>query len=240
LKFKAKILSIIKDQSHGSSRLHDDIIDAFLFFKYSETEMNWALAGLLKIDNSFILPHYLLKNLQNVNRVVDLREFLIGYQKKWSSFPDLLFSRWVELQDLSNKTILTHSHSGVVIDLLVKARENSSFTVIQTESLPGGEGEMAAKELTKNNIDTRLIKDTAIQNELKNIDLVLLGMDQFNEEYFVNKIGSEKLVTICKQLDIPVFVPMDPRKRVEQLNFNHTFLEKIELSKVLLISPDQM
>jgi translation initiation factor 2B subunit (eIF-2B alpha/beta/delta family) len=115
-------------------------------------------------------------------------------------------------------TILTHSHSGTLIKVLkYLLNQGLTITVVQTESLPGGEGSLQAEELKQLPLRITLINDSQINEYITGVNFCLLGADQYDKAFFVNKTGSKVIVDIAFRHNVPVYVLGDTRKRVDRV-----------------------
>jgi ribose 1,5-bisphosphate isomerase len=106
----------------------------------------------------------------------------------------------------NNSTILTHCHSSSVVEIFKKAFEKKKkFEVIVTETRPLYQGEKTAKELSEAGIPVIYIDDSAPGHFIKQIDMLLLGIDSIRKEGIVNKIGSYMLSVMAKENKVPVY-----------------------------------
>ncbi len=114
-----------------------------------------------------------------------------------------------------NDTILTHSHSSSVQNLLIKAhRSGKSFQVIATESRPGLEGKKMAQDLGRQGIMTTLIVEAAALGMMDRCHKVFVGADRISEKHFVNKVGTRAIALGAKELERDFFVVCDTSKFV--------------------------
>ncbi len=128
----------------------------------------------------------------------------------------------------NNKTYFTHCHSGTVTSILINARKNKLFRVINTETRPLYQGRITAKELSQNNIPVMHFVDSGGKIGIKNSDAVLLGADAItNKGDVYNKIGSEMFAIIAKHYKKKVFIATLSWK-LDPLTF-FGFDEKIEI-----------
>lgn len=113
------------------------------------------------------------------------------------------------------ETVMTHSHSSSVKELLVKThRTGRSFDVIVTESRPGLEGKILAEELGREGIATTLIVEAAVSEMLRRSQKVFFGADRMTEHHFVNKVGTRGIALGAKEAGVDVFVVCDTSKFV--------------------------
>eukprot|EP00794_Sanderia_malayensis_P014409 gene14409-15910_t len=104
-------------------------------------------------------------------------------------------------------TILTHSKSRVVYQLLKEATEqNKRFNVYITESLPDKSGHMMKKNLEELGIPCTVILDSAMGYIMERIDMVLVGAEGVVESGgLINKIGTYQLAVMAKAVNKPVY-----------------------------------
>ena len=225
--FQDKINQIVSDRTHGSSSLLKKIISVFLSTKLSPDELYWSYNQLNNIDSSMVVIHHFLKELKPAMGH-DFREQVRQYQGKWENV-NIDIAR--NLQDhLADKklTVLTHSHSGVIIDVLMNLVSNGYLIdVIQTASEPGSEGHVQAKAIKQLGIDVRIIKDESLSSSVEQVNCCFLGVDHYDHKSFVNKIGSKVIVDTAAQFNKPVFVLGDSRKLVDSTNTGTTRLFEI-------------
>lgn len=92
---------------------------------------------------------------------------------------------------LDGHKILTHSKSRVVLQTLVEAAVTSKkrFHVFITESYPDRSGVAMRDELSKHNISSTLILDSAMGYVMESVDLVLVGAEGVVESGgIINKV----------------------------------------------------
>lgn len=233
MSFEEAIDEIINDHSHGSTRLLDDVQNLFLNHEINNGELKAALSKLKSIPVTFSIVHHFLNEFQKTVKTPNqVKDFILQYQSKWSDLIDSLWSRINVLENFSKASILTHSHSQVVIELLHKAFESGyDFNVFQTESIPGAEGKIAMQELTSIGLNVELVKDIEIPSIIEKINFSLLGVDQFNEQKFVNKVLSRDITSLSPK----TYVLADPRKKVKLLNYDHGIFEEVNRTNVLWV-----
>ncbi len=112
-------------------------------------------------------------------------------------------------------TILTHSYSSSVRDILIKAhRSGCSFQVIATESRPSMEGKQLAQELGRQGIITTLVVDAACFEMMERCQKVIVGADRVSEQFFVNKVGTRGIAVSAKAEGRDFYVACDTTKFV--------------------------
>lgn len=114
-------------------------------------------------------------------------------------------------------TILVHSYSRVVYQLLIKARSEKllRFRVIVTEARPSGQGYHMAKLLRDADIPVELIVDNAVGYVIHKVDKVLVGAEGVAESGgIINHIGSYQIGCLAKANHKPFYVVTESHKFV--------------------------
>lgn len=231
-----QIKNITEDRSHGSSVLLKKIEDLFSARGFSDEEVREILERLEDVHPSMALVRHFITTIQDKQSELSLE--IESYFSKWNDLDSEILKVFLEHTDPEGKRIMSHSHSGMVLRLLTSLnKERYSFKVIQTLSAPGGEGRTSVEDLEKAGIWVKLINDEEISDFSEKCDLAILGVDQFDDFYFVNKLKSSVIIDHLAHKSKPVFVLSDPRKKVSRLNYLHDIFEKIPLEKVTWISP---
>jgi ribose 1,5-bisphosphate isomerase len=117
-------------------------------------------------------------------------------------------------------TILTHCHSGSVIELLKAAKKKKiRFKVIVTETRPRFQGKTTARALVDAEIPVVYIIDSAAGFYIKDVDAMVFGCDAIRKEGVVNKIGTYMLAVLARKNKVPVYfvsglMKIDKRKKL--------------------------
>lgn len=114
-------------------------------------------------------------------------------------------------------TILVHSYSRVVYQLLLKARSENflRFKVIVTEARPTGKGYHMAKLLREAEIPVEVIVDNAVGYVLHKVDKILVGAEGVAESGgIINHIGSYQIGCLAKANNKPFYVVTESHKFV--------------------------
>ncbi|OQX71397.1 hypothetical protein B6D52_01645 [Candidatus Parcubacteria bacterium 4484_255] len=115
----------------------------------------------------------------------------------------------------NNDNILTHCHSYLVEQVLIKAKKNKKrFKVYNTETRPLFQGRMTSKILLKANIPTTMIGDSSAgflisHHSGKNLmmDKIILGADAIlSDGSVINKIGSFAIGVVAKEEKVPLYI----------------------------------
>ncbi len=116
-------------------------------------------------------------------------------------------------------TLLTHCHSGSVVDLLKVAKTKKiKFRVIVTETRPMWQGKITARTLVDADIPVVYIVDAAAGFYIKDVNAMIFGCDAIRKEGVVNKIGTYMLAVLAKENKVPVYfigglMKIDKRKK---------------------------
>ncbi len=90
-----------------------------------------------------------------------------------------------------NEVIMTHCHSSEELNLLKFAKKMGyDFEVYVTETRPRLQGLKSAKELANEGIAVKYIVDNAAGYYMKDVDVVMFGIDAIRKEGVWNKIGT--------------------------------------------------
>ena len=111
-------------------------------------------------------------------------------------------------------TLFTHSRSSQVVALFrLLAEQGRSFSVICTQSSPGDEGFILARELDELGVPVTVITDAQMGLFVPKADLVLCGCDTWlADDYFLNKSGTYPLALVAKEAGKPFWVLADSFK----------------------------
>lgn len=114
-------------------------------------------------------------------------------------------------------TILVHSYSRVVHQLLVKARQEKflRFKVFVTESRPSEKGYHMAEVLRQAGIPAEVIVDNAVGYVIHKVDKILVGAEGVAESGgIINHIGSYQIGCLAKTNNKPFYVLTESHKFV--------------------------
>jgi translation initiation factor eIF-2B subunit delta len=110
-------------------------------------------------------------------------------------------------------TIATFSRSGTLSRILKPFAEEQSCRIVCSQSTPGDEGELMAKDLDTNWIPDRDMHELLSSNSKKGVDLLLIGSDCIvSRSTMVNKVGTKKLCETAQRNGVPVFCCADAWK----------------------------
>jgi|GEM_PF-6978208 len=125
-------------------------------------------------------------------------------------------------------TVLTLSHSSLVRRTIIACKERVG-PVYCAASQPGGEGHLLAESLRQEGVKALVTKDEQATQLIEDVNVVLLGADQYDEGGFINKVGSKRLARRAGELDKPVLVLAEEFKRVTRLPELTPELAELEL-----------
>ncbi len=192
---------------------------------------------------------------RNIERIKNMVLEEIQQIRKESAEKQKIIARLGSRMILERQTVLTHSASGIVENILLEARRlKRKFRLICTESRPRLEGVQLAKKMAKAGIKTRLIPDADITRAVKEAHFVLTGTDRITENSFINKTGTGALAILTKEMNKPFYIAADCdkillkrtypvrftsvnpeeicKKPVENLSIQNIYFEEIPLSYI--------
>lgn len=118
---------------------------------------------------------------------------------------------------MDDDTVLVHSFSRVVLQLLLQAKKDSllRFRVIVTEARPTGKGYDMANALRDADIPVEVIVDNAVGYVLHKVDKILVGAEGVVESGgIINHIGSYQIGCLAKANNKPFYVVTESHKFV--------------------------
>ncbi len=125
----------------------------------------------------------------------------------------------------NKETIFTHCHSRTVINVLAKAKDDKKkIHVYHDETRPLMQGRLTAEDLSKLNIESTLVVDSAAAFLVSNfsgdkvkIDKVIIGFDAIlPDNSALNKIGSFGIALSAYTSKIPVYLAGSLLKKTAQ------------------------
>lgn len=232
--FERQIIDIVADRESGSSQLVDRIQRAFHCVENNhpdERQLRWAFGRLRHIDGSMVVVHHLLDTLEPAIGPTFF-DSLRQYEREWGDLPRRVATRLSELRDWSNSNVLTHSRSGMLLEAIRRVTEGyEGVNVWQTRSEPGGEGVAQYGELQELGVAAHLVEDSQVPELASSMDAAWLGVDQYSEEMFVNKVGSKSVAEAMSRAGKTIFVLGDPRKRVNTLSVSSDLFEAVPFTR---------
>lgn len=228
--FEQQLNDIVADRESGSSQLVARIQEAFHSLEDNnpdEHQLRWAFTQLRQIDHSMAVVHHLIDALEP-EVGPGFFQALQEYQRHWEELPNRVAAELMQVRNWSNSNILLHSRSGMLLEAVKQIGERYDDLIVwQTRSEPGGEGVAQYRDLQKLNVAVHLVEDDQVPELVARTDAAWLGVDQYNEKAFVNKLGSKHITHEMSSAGKTTFVLGDPRKRVERLNFSTELFEAV-------------
>lgn len=233
-RFTKQIHAIVTDQEHGSSTLLQWILDALSGedgTSPTQSQQRWALAELRRIDRSMVVVHHLLDTLGS-EPGDDLPERVRAYARQWSDIPARVARQLLSVRDWHNARVLLHSHSGMLLSAIEHVHKSApDIRAWQTRSRPGEEGISQYRRLQDRGRACELVDDGDVPGLVSCLDAAWLGVDQFDAQCFVNKLGSEPITRAMTDAAKPVFVLGDSRKQVRQVQYSTELFEAVPFTR---------
>lgn len=215
--------SIINDNHSGSTLILKKICSYFS----EQTECGWEsnvnllINDILLLRRSFVAFPVVIHFLNATNKFIsghqgyDLKGFVKEYEAIWKDKNSELIKKIIRSHDFRGKTLLFHSNSGMLHQLMAGlAEEANSITIIQTESRPAFEGRIQATLALDFQFKVRLITEAQLFDAVEACDLVVCGADWFSNSFFGNKTGTRVISELCKNLGKSFMVIADARKQL--------------------------
>ncbi|XP_068750438.1 translation initiation factor eIF2B subunit alpha-like [Montipora capricornis] len=119
-------------------------------------------------------------------------------------------------------TILTHSRSRVVLEILKMAdQQKKRLNVYITESCPDKSGCTMQDQLKEFGIPSTVILDSAVGYIMEKVDLVLVGAEGVVESGgIINKVGTYQMAVVTKAVNKPFYVVAESFKFVRLYPLN--------------------
>lgn len=238
-----QIADILADRESGSSQLLVRTQRALQDLESSEPDLGrlrWALGELRGIDRSMVVVHHLLDSLEPAVGP-SFFEVLRAYEQHWAGLPPRVAAQLVQARSWCNSNVLVHSRSGMLLEAVKRvAQHYEGLSVWQTRSEPGGEGVAQLRDLQALNVAVSLVEDDQVGALAASMDAAWLGVDQYSESAFVNKVGSKVIAERVRSAGKITYVLGDPRKQVDTLRFSSDLFEAVPLSPgTCLITGDE-
>jgi len=244
--FSQELKNISTDRQNGATAMLQNLIEVVEKILSSGRSLSSFKNELLLIqkrqEHFTNLNNFVTWLIKNINNKQEIEGFLFEVKNYYNS---LVYNHSATiLQEISTKNlplkILTHSNSSLTQKVVIELNNKiKSVKIFQTISSPGNEGKIQADFFCKNKIATSLIDDVSVARYLKNIDIVILGCDKFNKNFFVNKSGSFLIAKLAQELSKPVYVLCDKMKYTEknltefiEIQHNCPVYEKVILEKI--------
>lgn len=236
--FEQQIADIVFNSESGSSQLVTLIQDAFHGIEHEAPDkqrLGWAIKQLRDIDRSMVVVHHLLNALEPCLGTTFFQA-LNSYERRWADLPQRVVTQLIRARDWSNCCVLLHSRSGMVLEAVRCSHEQySGLHFYQTRSEPGGEGVSQFRELQRLKVKVQLVEDEQVAQLADLLDAAWLGVDQYNANAFVNKVGSLHITNEMAGAGKATFILGDPRKQVDTLKFSTTLFEAVPFTSSIYL-----
>lgn len=105
-------------------------------------------------------------------------------------------------------TILTHSNSSTAtLALEYASQSGTEFTLYATETRPNFFGRATVRQFASHdNIEVKMIVDSAVGTVLPDCDRVIIGMNCIIENTIYNRVGTYPIAATAADVDVPVTV----------------------------------
>lgn len=227
--WRAEVEKIKEDSTHGSLYLGDEALNISEKFIKKQLYNNRTelFQSFSKLVNALVRSKSLIAIIYTrTHRILNFIEALPKEQRNIVNIKNLVLEEVKKIRKeseekqkaitrfgarliLDQHTVLTHSTSKFVEDILLKAKkQHKHFRLICTESRPLMEGRQLAVRMAKAGIKTKLIPDGDIARAMKQTHFVLTGADRVTEVSFINKTGTYNLAVMAKELNMPFYIAL--------------------------------
>eukprot|EP00300_Choanocystis_sp_HF-7_P037335 c53430_g1_i1.p1 GENE.c53430_g1_i1~~c53430_g1_i1.p1 ORF type:complete len:331 (+),score=79.80 c53430_g1_i1:45-995(+) len=159
---------------------------------------------------SFTRPKIEIKDIEDLKSwVVRTTESVVERAMRSRSTIADLFNRFVG----DNMTILTISHSRVVMECLARAAKQKRLRVLVTESKGSLSGMESAHELQRLGIPVTLILDSAVAFHMKRVDAVIVGAEAIAESGgSIARPGAYQTAILAREFNTPFYIACESYK----------------------------
>ena len=210
---------------------------------YSDIK-NIKIQGATNIAKAAVKAYLLDPNEKNKRKLLALRPTeptltnALNHIEKWSE--KKVIEHFAKAQENINKNVykilkqgdivFTHCHSTNVSRALIYAKKKGKkFEVYNTETRPLYQGRITAKELSKARIKVTTFVDSAMQQAIKNSDIVMIGSDAILRGRVINKVGSAAISELAFVHKKPLYIVADSWKfspknvKIEERDFREVW-----------------
>jgi translation initiation factor 2B subunit (eIF-2B alpha/beta/delta family) len=230
-----EISLILNDRESGSLILLNRLISALEHELHDKDLSAWAFSHLL-LNIRENLKHFAAIENFLASLIIHARQgdsfpgeairFIKDYRLHWQDSAGKIAENFLQQGNPEGLTILTHSHSQTVISLLSQLHKRKiPFRVLQTLSIPGGEGRKAHERMRQLEIQAELIEDRNITEALVRTDLILMGCDALLPKEFLNKSGTRNILELAKQSNRTSFLVTESRKKIIRSEWKNELTE---------------
>ncbi len=252
---KSKIQEIRADNRSGAAEITKRAPDVFVeFSKIKISRKADFLSLLYQVSRELIdsqpsmapiinLVNRVLVRVEELNDLKDMREGVQAEAQNFAKDMDTGLRNTISnslnvIKNLKNPpSILTHSYSSTVLNVLADARKAGlEFTVTCTESRPASEGKRLAKTLRGEDIRITYIVDMLAFSLIREgkIDLILVGGDSVSTDGLINKIGTLGLAVFSKQFGVSTYALLGTEKFLSPQLVPYLKIQSREPEEVLI------
>lgn len=168
--------------------------------------------------NHFI-NHFLLQ-ISPENQPIIIKELLEVFHERWKNVDRKTAEVALQTYDFDGKKILVHGTDVSITALIENLTVNlKTCDVVQIISLHDKIGKQQATHIAELNVPVTVIDDSAIAEYMKEIDVVIMGIDIAMHETFIGKTGTYNICIIAEYFKKPVYVLSDTRKILNKKYF---------------------
>ena len=210
-----KAIDIIKNQMLLIQDESEDVTELFLALALEIIKSRPSMASLINFIGYFVNDIELFTKKSVNGKIMDLVSYNAERNHKllesFVYFFDNYYSKDIKIMSIS--------YSSTLINLFVYLKDYGPELYI-LESRPLNEGHRSA-EILSQYMKVNLIIDAAIGKCIKDIDLVLIGVDSILKDgAVINKIGTNPLSIIAYENDVAVYAVADSFKYNLRSHFN--------------------
>jgi len=186
-------------------------LDPATFISYIEYLRNKM--ELFTVVRHFCDELILSHNVAVRNYPANYLNFISEYKEFWEHAPQLLLNNLLKEVRPENRTVMLHSNSGTIREVLrLLSEKTTNVRIIQTLSAPMEEGRVQAADLADMGFRVVLIPDAMVAEMMKETDYLILSADQVRGGTIINKTGSLQMLLAAQQFDVPALVLTESRK----------------------------
>jgi translation initiation factor 2B subunit (eIF-2B alpha/beta/delta family) len=114
--------------------------------------------------------------------------------------------------------VMTYSNSSTIIETLKRAVDDGKeFDVVLSEARPVREGILMARTLKNLGIPITMVADSALFQEMEDVNIVMVGADSLSSQYLINKIGTRGLAAQSRLVGKEMIAIAGSRRPPEQI-----------------------
>lgn len=243
-RFSQRIYEIIADNRLGSKEILNFTMEAIIDFMRENQNVRPGfliekMNELFREQSNFtVLFHFINKLFLEISKekgtikfdnvsVGRIENFIKKYQHYWKNSEKAIAESLMKHVDVQRRTILLHSNSSSIHAVFKYfAKKGIHARIFQTQSAPANEGENQATFLMNAGHDVTVITEAAVNRNIEEIDLAIMGSDGVYNDFFVNKTGSMDIALLFQFYQKPVYIVSDSRKVINDERIPGSVREK--------------